>query len=66
MAWEEKRAAKELTDAILINPYSIEEFSDAVKRTVEMPPEEKKKRIKFKDISMQAKVNVEKIKTLKE
>jgi len=38
-------AAKELTDSILINPYAIEEFSDAIKSAVEMPFEEKKKRM---------------------
>ena len=38
-------AAKELTDSILINPYSIEEFSDAIKTAIEMPDEEKKKRM---------------------
>jgi trehalose 6-phosphate synthase len=38
-------AAKELTDSILINPYSIEEFSDAIKTAIEMPVEEKKKRM---------------------
>ncbi len=38
-------AARELTDAVLINPYSIEEFADAIKLTVEMPLEEKKKRM---------------------
>ncbi len=38
-------AARELTDAIAINPYSIEEFADTIKTTIEMPPEEKKKRM---------------------
>ncbi len=38
-------AARELTDSILINPYSIEEFSDAIKSAVEMPDEEKRKRM---------------------
>ncbi|MDD5108205.1 MAG: trehalose-6-phosphate synthase [Candidatus Omnitrophica bacterium] len=38
-------AAKELTDSILINPYSIEEFSDAIKLAIEMPLEEKRKRM---------------------
>jgi len=38
-------AARELTDATLINPYSIEEFSDAIKATIELPREEKKKRM---------------------
>lgn len=38
-------AAKELTDSILINPYSIEEFSDAIKSAVEMPLDERRKRM---------------------
>ena len=38
-------AAKELTDAVLINPYSIEEFSDAIKSAIEMPREDKRKRM---------------------
>ncbi|HOX55032.1 MAG: trehalose-6-phosphate synthase [Candidatus Omnitrophica bacterium] len=38
-------AAKELADAIQINPYSIEEFADAIKFTVELPSEDKKKRM---------------------
>lgn len=38
-------AARELTDATLINPYSIEEFADAIKITIELPEEEKKRRM---------------------
>ncbi len=38
-------AARELTDATLINPYSIEEFADAIKNTIELPREDKKKRM---------------------
>jgi trehalose 6-phosphate synthase len=38
-------ASKELTDATLINPYSIEEFADAIKFTIEMPEEEKRRRM---------------------
>ncbi|MDD5128418.1 MAG: trehalose-6-phosphate synthase [Candidatus Omnitrophica bacterium] len=38
-------AARELTDAILINPYAIEEFADSIKLAIEMPKEEKKKRM---------------------
>jgi trehalose-6-phosphate synthase/uncharacterized membrane protein affecting hemolysin expression len=38
-------AARELTDAVLINPYSIEEFSDAIKFTIDMPNDEKRKRM---------------------
>jgi len=38
-------AARELSDAVLINPYAIEEFADRIKEAVEMPLEEKKKRM---------------------
>ncbi|MCM8787359.1 MAG: trehalose-6-phosphate synthase, partial [Candidatus Omnitrophica bacterium] len=38
-------ASKELTDAIQINPYHIEEFADAIKLAIEMPIEEKRKRM---------------------
>jgi alpha,alpha-trehalose-phosphate synthase [UDP-forming] len=38
-------AAKELTEAIQINPYSIEEFAEAIKQAIEMPEEEKFKRM---------------------
>jgi alpha,alpha-trehalose-phosphate synthase [UDP-forming] len=39
-------AAKELTDAVLINPYSIEEFAEHIRFAIEMPPEEKKRRMR--------------------
>ena len=38
-------AARELTDAIQINPYSTEEFADAIKLAIDMPVAEKKKRM---------------------
>jgi trehalose 6-phosphate synthase len=38
-------AARELTDAVNINPYSIEEFADAIKLAVEMPDDEKQRRM---------------------
>jgi len=38
-------ASRELTDAILINPYSIEEFADSIKLAIEMPKEEKQRRM---------------------
>ena len=38
-------ASKELTGAIQINPYSIEEFADSIKLAIEMPSEEKRKRM---------------------
>lgn len=38
-------ASRELLDAVLINPYAIEDFADAINFSLEMPPEEKKKRM---------------------
>jgi len=38
-------ASRELTDAILVNPYSIEEFAEAIKKACEMPDEEKIRRM---------------------
>jgi len=38
-------ASRELTDALLINPYSIEEFADAIKCAIEMPAAEKRRRM---------------------
>ncbi|MDP2924406.1 MAG: trehalose-6-phosphate synthase [Candidatus Omnitrophota bacterium] len=38
-------AARELNDSMQINPYSIEEFADAIKIAVDMPADEKKKRM---------------------
>jgi trehalose 6-phosphate synthase/phosphatase len=38
-------AADELTDAILINPYNIEQMADAIKLALEMPKEERKTRM---------------------
>ncbi len=38
-------AARELTDAVLFNPYSIEEFSDAIKFAIELSPDEKNRRM---------------------
>lgn len=38
-------AARELTEAVQINPYAIEEFADAIKFSIEMPTEEKRKRM---------------------
>ncbi|MCK9614191.1 MAG: trehalose-6-phosphate synthase [Candidatus Omnitrophica bacterium] len=38
-------AARELNDAISINPYSIEEFANSIKSAIEMPIEEKKRRM---------------------
>ncbi|MDD5731232.1 MAG: trehalose-6-phosphate synthase [Candidatus Omnitrophica bacterium] len=38
-------ASRELSDAVLINPYAVEDFADAIKFALEMAPEEKKKRM---------------------
>ncbi len=38
-------ASRELTDAVQINPYAIEEFAEAIRLSVEMPVEERKKRM---------------------
>ncbi len=38
-------AARELTDAIQVNPYSIEEFADSIKLALQMPPDEKTRRM---------------------
>lgn len=38
-------AARELTNAILVNPYSIEEFADSIKLAIQMPKEEKQRRM---------------------
>jgi len=38
-------ASRELTDAILVNPYSIEKFADSIKLAIQMPKEEKQRRM---------------------
>jgi trehalose-6-phosphate synthase/uncharacterized membrane protein affecting hemolysin expression len=38
-------AARELTDAFLVNPYAIEEFADSIKAALEMDPKEKVRRM---------------------
>ncbi|MCL5807434.1 MAG: trehalose-6-phosphate synthase [Deltaproteobacteria bacterium] len=38
-------AARELTDAVPINPYAIEEFADSIKEAIELPAEEKRLRM---------------------
>jgi alpha,alpha-trehalose-phosphate synthase [UDP-forming] len=39
-------SARELTDAILVNPYATEHFAEAIKQAIEMPPAEKQKRMR--------------------
>ena len=38
-------AARELTDAVLANPYAIDHFADAIKKAVEMPEAERRRRM---------------------
>jgi trehalose 6-phosphate synthase len=38
-------ASRELTDAVAVNPYAADDFADAVKTAIEMPPEERQKRM---------------------
>ena len=39
-------AARELTDAVLVNPYATEEFADAIRYAIDMPEGEKRRRLK--------------------
>lgn len=39
-------AARELTDALLVNPYSIEETAEALRVALTMPPEEQERRMR--------------------
>ena len=39
-------AAQELTDALIVNPYDIEEMADTIKTALEMPESEQMKRMK--------------------
>jgi trehalose 6-phosphate synthase len=39
-------AARELTDAMLINPYATDDFANTIKDALEMPPAEKQKRMR--------------------
>jgi len=38
-------AARELTDALLVNPYATDHFADAIKNALEMPETERQKRM---------------------
>jgi len=38
-------AIKELTDALPINPYNIEEFADTIKQAIDMPKDQREKRM---------------------
>ncbi|MBA7502927.1 Trehalose-6-phosphate synthase [subsurface metagenome] len=39
-------ATEELEDAVIVNPYDVEGFADAIKDTLSMPPKEKRRRMK--------------------
>ena len=39
-------AARELTDALLVNPYATDHFAKAIKEAIEMPQEERQKRMR--------------------
>ena len=39
-------ASRELTDAVQINPYAIEEFAESIKAAIEMPAREKRRRMR--------------------
>ncbi|HSF01605.1 MAG TPA: trehalose-6-phosphate synthase [Solirubrobacterales bacterium] len=38
-------AARELRDALLVNPYDVDEMAEAIRRAVEMPPGERRSRM---------------------
>jgi trehalose 6-phosphate synthase len=38
-------ASRELKDAIIVNPYDIEQMADAIRLSLEMPPEERSTRM---------------------
>jgi trehalose-6-phosphate synthase len=47
-------AARELTDAVQVNPYATEEFADAIKFAIDMPENEKRRRMQnMRDIVKQ-------------
>jgi trehalose 6-phosphate synthase len=39
-------AAQELTDALLINPYAVDEFAEALRQALVMPPHEQERRMR--------------------
>ncbi len=39
-------AARELTDAILVNPFDLDTCADAIRRALELPPEERRRRMR--------------------
>jgi alpha,alpha-trehalose-phosphate synthase [UDP-forming] len=39
-------SSRELTDALLVNPYATDNFAEAIKQAIEMPEDERKKRMR--------------------
>ena len=39
-------AARELTDSLLVNPYATDDFAEAIKSALEMPKNERQKRMR--------------------
>jgi trehalose 6-phosphate synthase len=39
-------AARELTDAVQVNPYATDHFAEAIKQALEMTPEERQRRMR--------------------
>jgi len=39
-------AARELTEALLVNPYAVDDFAEAIRKAIEMPREEKRARMR--------------------
>jgi hypothetical protein len=35
-----------LSDAVIVNPYAIEDFADSIKNAIEMPPEDRLRRMR--------------------
>lgn len=38
-------SARELSDALIVNPYDVEQFAEAIQRALEMPPDERRGRM---------------------
>jgi len=38
-------AARELTEALIVNPYHVEECADAIEVAIDMPPDEQRERM---------------------
>jgi len=47
-------SSRELTDAIVVNPFSEEEMMEAIRQAIEMPPDDRRKRMrKMRDVVAQ-------------